>query len=270
MTAWGASSVWVRRWVLPILAAGFLAFSGAFGSGAAPVGRRLLYWLLVIGGGTLTGTAIDAVFERLGWNAGRPWRAKVLSVLATTVPTTMLVWALVAVMFGGGRFDRARLPGFALPVLAVTAVMVGLGHLLRRVPATTHAQAVTAAPAMDPPVRFLDRLPARLRGAELFAVQAEDHYLRLHTSRGSDLILMRLGDAVAELDGIEGAQVHRSWWVAREAVEGCVRTPSRTRLALKGGLEAPVSRSYVSALRASGWFDALDPSGGGVPGKASG
>ena len=39
-----------------------------------------------------------------------------------------------------------------------------------------------------------------LRGAEIFAVEAEDHYLRLHTSRGSDLILMRLSDAVAELE----------------------------------------------------------------------
>ena len=71
------------------------------------------------------------------------------------------------------------------------------------------------APRRSP---FLDRLPLRLRGATIRAVQAEDHYLRLHTDRGSDLILMRLSDAVSELEGLEGARTHRSWWVAREAV----------------------------------------------------
>ncbi|MFN4104010.1 MAG: hypothetical protein ACK4GB_06940, partial [Tepidimonas sp.] len=40
------------------------------------------------------------------------------------------------------------------------------------------------APTGASPPRFLERLPAKLRGAELYAVEAQDHYLRLHTSRG--------------------------------------------------------------------------------------
>ena len=63
-----------------------------------------------------------------------------------------------------------------------------------RAPAETHPSAQGAAPA-----RFLARLPARLSGAALLAVQAEDHALRLHTSKGEDLILMRLADALVEL-----------------------------------------------------------------------
>ncbi len=85
-------------------------------------------------------------------------------------------------------------------------------------------------------------------------MEAEDHYLRLHTSRGSDLILLRLADALDELDGIEGARVHRSWWVARDAVQAAVRDDGRTSLRLKGDILAPVSRTYVKALRAEGWF----------------
>lgn len=46
----------------------------------------------------------------------------------------------------------------------------------------------------------------------------EDRYLRIHTDGGSDLILMRLRDAVGELAGADGLQVHRSFWVARAAV----------------------------------------------------
>ena len=85
-------------------------------------------------------------------------------------------------------------------------------------------------------------------------MEAEDHYLRLHTSKGQDLILMRLSDAVAELEGIEGAQVHRSWWVARDAIADAVRGDGRATLTLKDGAEVPVSRTYARLLRERDWI----------------
>jgi DNA-binding LytR/AlgR family response regulator len=94
----------------------------------------------------------------------------------------------------------------------------------------------------------------RLRRAEIWALQAEDHYLRVHTSLGSDLILMRLSDAIAELDGVEGAQTHRSWWVAKAAVTDAKRIDERAVLTLSNGVEAPVSRKFAPTLRKSGWF----------------
>ena len=85
-------------------------------------------------------------------------------------------------------------------------------------------------------------------------MQAEDHYVRLHTSKGSALILLRLADAAAELEGSEGARVHRSWWVARSAVAGTGRRGAQTVLKLPDGTEAPVSRSQASELRRAGWW----------------
>src|SRR5690606_2164905 len=119
----------------------------------------------------------------------------------------------------------------------------------RPAPVQTHAgRTDSAAP------RFLDRLPPRLRGATLRAVQAEDHYLRLHTDRGSDLILMRLSDAPGELGGPAGARAHRRSRVARGAVRGAARGDGRAALTLEGGIVAPVSRRYARALRAAGWY----------------
>jgi DNA-binding LytR/AlgR family response regulator len=111
-----------------------------------------------------------------------------------------------------------------------------------------------AAPVGTAPARFPDRLPMKMRGATIRAVQAEDHYLRIHTDRGSDLILMRLSDALEELEGLEGAQTHRSWWVAREAVRDVSRGDGRATLTLEGGVLAPVSRRYAKALRDAGWY----------------
>ena len=93
-----------------------------------------------------------------------------------------------------------------------------------------------------------------MRSAEIWAVEAEDHYLRLHTSAGQDLILLRMADAIAELEGQEGMQVHRSWWVARAAIVDARRGDGRATLTLKDGTEAPVSRTYAAELRRRGWI----------------
>jgi DNA-binding LytR/AlgR family response regulator len=71
---------------------------------------------------------------------------------------------------------------------------------------------------------------------------------------GSALVLMRLRDAVALLGDLEGMQVHRSWWVARAAVEDVLREGRNVRLRLPRGLEAPVARAKVADLRAARWF----------------
>ena len=135
-------------------------------------------------------------------------------------------------------------------VLTIAALTTAIGLITTGAePVTTHA----AVPGAAAP-KFLERLPVKLRGAELYAVEAQDHYLRLHTSAGQDLILMRLSDAVAELEGIEGAQVHRSWWVAKAAVIDAERGEGRATLTLTDGSTAPVSRAYARNLRAAGWF----------------
>lgn len=82
----------------------------------------------------------------------------------------------------------------------------------------------------------------------------EDHYVRVHTPRGSALVLMSLGQAMAGLKDLEGAQTHRSWWVARKAVEGWLEDGRNLRLKLTGGLEAPVSRARIARLRDEGWL----------------
>ena len=66
--------------------------------------------------------------------------------------------------------------------------------------------------------------------------------------------MLRLSDAVAELEGLEGAQVHRSWWVARDAVRGVKRGDGRAVLTLEGGIEVPVSRRHARVLRDAGWW----------------
>jgi len=100
--------------------------------------------------------------------------------------------------------------------------------------------------------KFLTRLPGKYAHADLYAVSSEDHYLRIHTSLGEEMILMRLSDAMRELGDYEGLQTHRSWWVAKEGVVEKKSENGKKLLVLKSGSEAPVSRSFASAVKDAG------------------
>lgn len=106
----------------------------------------------------------------------------------------------------------------------------------------------------NPVESFLGRLPVKYRTADLHAISSEDHYLRVHTSLGEELILMRLADAVRELSGADGLQVHRSWWVAKTSVTDEKRVDGRSLLVLPSGTEVPVSRSYRGKAKEAGFI----------------
>lgn len=230
------------------VAGAFLAAIGAFGTDEAPTLARYGYWIGLCLGGGVVGHALSHVFRRYGLMDDRPWVWGPLIVFTISMPFTLVVWLVSSLLFRG-ELHVGSLPRYFPPVLIVTAAMTTLVVLVHRRAAITHA-----APAGAAPPRFLERLPLKLRGAEVWAVEAEDHYLRLHTSKGQDLILMRLTDAVAELEGIEGSQTHRSWWVARDAVTDAQRGDGRAVLTLKDGAKVPVSRAYARILREAGWF----------------
>ena len=137
-------------------------------------------------------------------------------------------------------------------VLFLTRLQPSVSALLLRrepeSPVDTPPETAAPAPAAAPVPPFFRRIPAHL-GDELLALGAEDHYLRVITPLGSDLILMRLSDALDELGDAAGMQVHRSWWVAHGGVETLRRDGGKAVLVLRNGGEVPVSRTYLAAVR---------------------
>ncbi|MZR12240.1 hypothetical protein GQE99_04345 [Maritimibacter sp. DP07] len=108
----------------------------------------------------------------------------------------------------------------------------------------------TPEPAPEP-VRedplFIRNLSPDL-GREIISISTRDHYLDVVTAEGKDRILKRMSDAVAELNGLPGLQIHRSHWVALDAVERLEREGRKARVVLKNGATLPVSRPNIPAL----------------------
>ena len=113
----------------------------------------------------------------------------------------------------------------------------------KRVEAKPHADEAPL-PASDLHGVLL-RLPAAI-GHDVIALQAEDHYVRVHTRHGNALVLGSLSEAAADLErsGIEGQRTHRSWWVANGAVTAQHKRGRQLYLQLVNGIEAPVSVTY--------------------------
>jgi hypothetical protein len=238
-----------------------LAAFGPYGTfGQAPLAERLVYWIAVI----LIAFAIyrpacaaaESFAHRIGLSAGFAWTA---AVVAASFPVTLLVW------LASFRHTPALWPSFSEYVgFYGSVIVIGAGLMMiiwlvdqANAHRVVHQAAVVLPAIVDveaaTPVRprLANRLPPKL-GDEIVALQMEDHYVRVHTRLGNSLLLMRMRDSVTELDRLEGAQVHRSWWVAREAVASVEREGRRTALTLTNGLRVPVSRERRDVL--PGWL----------------
>jgi hypothetical protein len=235
-----------------LLVLGFtMAVIGPYGTSAMPTTPRVAYWLLCILGGGVIGVAID---ETLGRRLPPPlWRR----IAATSVTMTPPVGLLV---MGIGRLVTGRpQPTFSLEsfgqVLVICVLVMGLRTLTWR-PARTVVQTRTifAPPLPEAEAEFRRCLSSKRRAARLIAVEAEDHYLRVHTDAGEELVTMRFADALALLSAAAGFQTHRSWWVAADAIESLRWNKGVGQARLVGGLVAPVSRSHALTLKAAGWF----------------
>jgi len=201
------------------------------------------YWVGLMCLGWASNALISAHLARFTGNWPRLAHYALTSFLIS-VPVTMGVAAIQALL--SQPFAARTLPVVFIFVWVISAAVTALGWLMDR-----------RAPAPDRPAisrALLDKLPPRLRRAPLLALQSEDHYLRVHTGAGDVLILMRLSDAMAAVERLDGRQTHRSWWVARQAVDAVSRGVGRATLTLSNGVQAPVSRTHAPGLREAGWY----------------
>ena len=147
-------------------------------------------------------------------------------------------------IIGGAACER---PAYGAGDLPKPAQDIPLGK-----PGETRTLVVPPLPEAE--AVFRRRLSAKRRSARLIAIEAHDHYLRVHTDAGAELITLRFADALDELSRAHGWRVHRSWWVAADAVQEVRWRRGVGEIRLVGDLTAPVSRTHGPVLKAAGWL----------------
>ncbi len=226
----------VLLWALITL---LCALAGPFGTHEAMLlPGRLGYWGVVVGVSLAGSVIVSKIPQRGTIGSVVAWAGFVL-VLALCV--SLLNTVLFPIEWGWANFLQL------LMNIGVSVVVInGLAALVRRLQGPPEVSV-----AADPAERFLRRLPIAVR-APLVRIEAQDHYLMVVTEAGSATILMRLGDAVEELEGLEGIQPHRSHWVALKGVVARHRAGNRDVLEMSDGAEVPLARNRRAAAKEAG------------------
>ena len=187
--------------------------------------------MIVIGTGLAAGTLPRMI--RFGRRLGLPLgAAAALAVALTAVPI-----ACAAALFSAWAWPREvgkMAPAdWYVRTLLVEAFIVAGWTMLEQVRRARTRNVPLSLPVAN----------------DVLCLQMEDHYVRIHRPGGSTIELMPMGAAIARYGRPDGLRVHRSWWVARDAVQKIEREGRKHRLVLNGGLKVPVARGSVALLR---------------------
>jgi len=210
---------------------------------------RLLFWIilcLIGGAGTfICDVALDILTVKWGL-AIQAFAKATCGAVAVLIPVFMI-------------YEPAELPNTSTTIILVWAIMalIVAGALIITQNLNSHRIEVKAdedKKTEDGPVQILSRLPVHAQNADLYALSAEDHYVRVHTSKGAEIVLMRLSDAIAETGNLPGMQTHRSWWVCKSAVSAIIPKGRTAEITLSNDLKVPVSRNALKVLKTNGWL----------------
>jgi len=106
-------------------------------------------------------------------------------------------------------------------------------------------------PGASKQIEILARLQIQNRG-QLLYMSMQDHYVNVVTSRGQELLLMRLSDAMKEAAGVDGLKIHRSHWIAREGIKRVDRQSGNYVVEMLDGTKLPISRGQIQAAKDAG------------------
>ena len=214
---------------------------------------RFVYWGAVVVVTYATGTGVGLwasnALERLGVGYAVRCVGTGMAAGAAVLPEVLLLnWLLLGIDPFRSAYLEEAVPGIVAIALVIAAASAAWGWRRQG-----------NFPARGMP-RLLSRLAPDLRGS-LVSLSVYDHYVEVTTTKGRELLLMRLSDAIVEADGVEGLRTHRSHWVALKHVDHAFRNGDRIFLRMRDGRDIPVSRAKHDMLRAAG----LWPRGRGRP-----
>ncbi len=233
--------------VLALLAVGFgIGLIGPFGTFLSePAWLRIPYFMasMLISYGLWA--ALEKCISRFA-----PELSQGIQLVLVAAPFSIINSALLVIAHSLLDMWRAETLLLTWVLFFATHMILSLLSIIPAILLVRRISSRMKLDACDSVVDFLShKLSPKIRNSELLAVQAEDHYIRVYTARGSDLISMSFGDAMIALQGYQGSKVHRSWWVALDAIEHVQPDGTSLLLKLKDGLSVPVSRRLKSEFK---------------------
>lgn len=204
---------------------------------------RLLFWAGATSLGIATAMAIRAIVRAVRPDLQEWTETLVLSILFAAAFAPVLFWVLTRV---GGTMPKGVLSW--LEISSFLSILPVGATAFRRI--LSDPKLEIAKPEAPRIPRIFQRIPDS-SGQKILRISVRDHYVEVFTDRQSETLLMRFSDAISEAEGIPGLQVHRSHWVAEDAVSEVEKDKGRMFLKLIDGSRVPVSRGYQAVVESA-------------------
>lgn len=234
-----------------------LTFLGPFGTYESfTFYERLVFWLVVIGGvGAVMHITLTFAVETSMLGQTPRFARVVIGALLGGLPGAAIVMFVDAVFHppanGMELLPKTWFQVAILGTIIGTFEFVIIGRSKR-----TDVGDVSESKSnpLEHPQIITPKILQRLSIGEtdkIVSMSMQDHYVEITTASGkAELILMRFSDAIDEAQGIVGARIHRSHWVAAEYLTGVERRGNKHAALLKDGRDLPVSATYLEDAEA--------------------
>lgn len=205
---------------------------------------RVAYWIGMVFVGYAAGSfggGVTVNYINQVWKSPNVW----LSILAAGIGSGILV-SIVVYVANSAILGDWDIDGFSGILTLVYCILISICV------AALHVLFLREdRPSAPKQIEILSRLQIQNRGPLLY-MSMQDHYVNVVTSRGKELLLMRMSDAIKEADGIEGFKIHRSHWVSIDGIKRVERQNGNHFIEMLDGQKLPVSRGQVQAVKDAG------------------
>lgn len=212
--------------------------------------ERAAYWYTLIAASIVLSLTIRRMIDLKFKGRTFLFRAGSTTVLFTLAFTPCII-GMNYVVLGVGATEVMPIWKMYLVVISVPLTVNPLVYLVLKLSGAEPNTAVIATESILQRPRIFERLSEDL-GEELIRMSVQDHFVHFYLAEGSEKLRMRFADAMTEVEGVAGLRVHRSHWVAQDAVAGHAQDGAKIVLKLRDGSIVPVSRNYRADVEAAG------------------
>ena len=236
-----------RFWVSLAAVTAILAISAPFSTGdTLSFGELVAYWGLISCAtfipAVVVSKAIGLSLSARGWPEWTGWAT---GGIAAGLPVTTIVLVVNSMVFTDSITSNQPLWLFALQCTTISLAIVAVFYIVEG-PNEPPEPVKTASPETLCPL--ISRLSPET-GSDIISLQAQDHYVDVVTTRAHEMLLMRLADAESEMGAVDGARLHRSWWVAAGHARRIERDGDRVSLVLSDDRRVPVARGKLTIAK---------------------
>jgi hypothetical protein len=192
------------------------SLSGAFGTHQIELGPRFAFWTaLILWNAMKWHLWLSLLAKREGWTRAIAIGAFVLNL---TLPFETRIALGMTPAQPWGEYGQIYESAVAISLASGIACTVAVRYFGPARAATSEPPAELGSEAGTARIAF------GIAQGDLWAIQSEDHYVRLLLADGrTPLIAGRFGDALAQVADLAGSRIHRGCWVADAAVTGVER-----------------------------------------------